>query len=193
MKYSDRYAIPITMTASFAVTLGILLWQRKAVDMPPPAPMASALVEPPAPARMPMPAAEVEPRSQARAPAISPVRAAPAANDGAQQSNSAGPDLPVTLDMARTTVWVREEGPDGAMRRVSKDVNDAIISNQSDQVLTITAIDANPSTEESTQTEFVLGPNGQKHLNIDDGVGLLAGDQLTLRSPPFRDRTQQIP
>lgn len=192
MKYSDRYSIPITMTASFVVTLGILLWQRKAVDMPPPAP-PPAPVQPPAPARVTMSPAQIDPGSQVRAPAIPRVRAAPAANDGAQQSNSAGADLPVILDMARTTVSVREEGPDGALHRVSKDVNDAVISNTSDQVLTITAIDANPSTEESTQTQFVLGPNGQKHLNIDDGLSLLAGDQLTLRSPPFRDRTQQMP
>jgi len=180
------------MTASFVVTLGILLWQRKAVDMPPPAP-PPAPVQPPAPARVTMSPAQIDPGSQVRAPAIPRVRAAPAANDGAQQSNSAGADLPVILDMARTTVSVREEGPDGALHRVSKDVNDAVISNTSDQVLTITAIDANPSTEESTQTQFVLGPNGQKHLNIDDGLSLLAGDQLTLRSPPFRDRTQQMP
>ncbi len=192
MKYSDRYSILITMAATYVVTLGILWWQRKPHQIVVPTAYIVAVprVEP---ARVVTPApAEPDQSPEARPPAGQPVRAAMAANDG-PPPNSTGPDLPVTLYIVPATVSIKEEGPDGAMRMVNKNVNEAIISNDSDHVLTITAIDVNPSTGESAQAEFTLGQNGQRHLNIGDGVNLLAGDQLTLRSPTFRDRTEQIP
>ncbi len=180
------------MAATYVVTLGILLWQRKAAELPAPTPyIAAAPVVLPAPRLTPARPVDADQSSEARAPASPPMRAAPAPNDS--PPNSDGPDLPITLYIVPATVSIKEEGPDGGTRRVNQNVNEAIISNESDQVLTITAVDVNPSTTESTQAEFTLGHNGQKHLNIDDGVNLLAGDQLTLRSPSFRDRTQQIP
>ncbi len=189
MKYSERHSLLVIMAMTYVVTLGVLFWQRKAAELPAPtAYIAPVPVVPPAPHLTPARPAEADQSSPATPPAA---RATPPPNDSPR--NSDGDELPITLYIVPTTLSIKEEGPDGATRHVNKTVIEAIISNESDQVLTITAVDVNPSTKESTQAEFTLGHNGQKHLNLDDGLNLLAGDQLTLRSPSFRDRTQQIP
>jgi len=192
MSSLERYSLLVILAVTYVVTLGVLLWQRKADNFHvATAYVAAPPIAQPAPRLMPARPVQAEASSEAHSPVSAPVRAAPTPNDSPM--NSDGPDLPVTLYVVPTTVSIKEEGPDGVTRRVNKSVNEAIISNESEQVLTITAVDVNPSTGESTQAEFVLGLNGQKHLNIDDGVTLSAGDELSLRSPFFRDRTQSIP
>jgi hypothetical protein len=120
----------------------------------------------------------------------------PAPSNQAQEmptSNYDGPDLPVVFAFSERATYTAEENDEGKLVNVSKQVKEGIISNSSDGPLTITATEVNIATQETSQTQFVLSAGTQKHFGSDQGLKMISGDQLTLRSPSYRDFSQQIP
>ena len=133
----------------------------------------------------PMAAQHIERASEAQAPINQAEETPP--------SNYDGPDLPVVFAFSERAVYTTEEDGDGKMINVSKRVKEGIISNSSDKPLSITATEVNIATQETSQTQFVLSAGTQKHFGSDQGLKMISGDQMTLRSPTFRDSVQQIP
>ena len=101
--------------------------------------------------------------------------------------------MPLVFEAVHNTVYVKEEDADGIVRHVNKDVSEGIIMNESDHSFSITAIEVNLSTLETSKAGFLLAKGAQKHFGIDDGLKMQSGDQLTLRSAGFRDMTRTIP
>jgi len=107
--------------------------------------------------------------------------------------NYDGPDLPIVFAFSERATYTAEENDEGKLVNVSRQVKEGIISNSSGEPLTITATEVNIATQETSQTQFVLGAGTQKHFGSNQGLKMLSGDQLTLRSPSYKDFSQQIP
>jgi len=107
--------------------------------------------------------------------------------------NYDGPDLPIVFAFSERATYTAEENDEGKLVNVSRQVKEGIISNSSGEPLTITATEVNIATQETSQTQFVLSAGTQKHFGSDQGLKMISGDQLTLRSPSYRDFSQQIP
>ena len=107
-------------------------------------------------------------------------------------SNYDGPDLPIVFAFSERSIYTTEEDGDGKMVNVSKHVKEGIISNSSDKPLTITATEVNIATQETSQMQFVLGAGTQKHIGPDQGLKMIPGDQMTLRSPTYRESVQLV-
>jgi hypothetical protein len=124
----------------------------------------------------------------AASPAQSLARPTP---NAPQQDYSNGPELPVIFNITDRTIMVNDpEGAEPSYRRTEKE---AILMNSADQRFAITAIETNLPTMESSEAQLVLPPKGQLHFGSEWGLKMLPGDQLTLRSPPFRDLIKIIP
>jgi hypothetical protein len=108
-------------------------------------------------------------------------------------SNYDGPDLPIVFAFSERSVYTTEEGADGKMVNVSKRVKEGIIFNSSDKPLNITATEVNIATQETSQTQFVLSGGTQRHFGAEQGLKMLSGDQMTLRSAAYKDSVQQVP
>jgi len=108
-------------------------------------------------------------------------------------SDDYGPELPVVFAFSERYVYTTEEDADGQTANVSKRVKEGIISNSSDKPLTITATEVNIATQETSQAQFVLSVGMQKHFGSDQGLKMISGDQMTLRSPTYRESVLQIP
>ena len=183
--------ITLTLLIGVAIGCGALYWSaRKAA----PAPLTSTNLSTPAT----LPSAPVAP-SIPKPIAVRPVEHAndrPPPADQAEEtppSNYDGPDLPVVFAFSERSVYTTEEGADGKMVNVSKRVKEGIIFNSSDKALTITATEVNIATQETLQTQFVLNAGTQRHFGSEQGLKMISGDQMTLRSATYRDSVQQIP
>jgi hypothetical protein len=188
--------ITLTVLISVAVSCGALYWSDKTATPAPRAftPAAAAPVAPSAENTSPTPRPVlVQPievasaKVQERAPA-----AAPKAQE-TPPSNYDGPVLPVVFAFSERYVYTTEDNEEGNPVNVSKRVKEGIISNTSDKPLTITATEVNIATQETSQTQIVLGAGAQKHFGTDMGLKMISGDQMTLRSLSYRDLVQQIP
>jgi len=188
--------ITLTVLISVAVSCGALYWSDKTATPAPRAftPAAAAPVAPSAENTSPTPRPVlVQPievasaKVQERAPA-----AAPKAQE-TPPSNYDGPVLPVVFAFSERYVYTTEDNEEGNPVNVSKRVKEGIISNTSDKPLTITATEVNIATQETSQTQFVLGAGTQRHFGTDMGLKMISGDQMTLRSLSYRDLVQQIP
>jgi len=187
----------LTMAASFSISFAIMWRQHKADEMPLPVPVAGRVSAPTPlsaalPAALPMPAepgSAVSPRSRLAGPSVPrQVRPAP---EAAPQSNSDAPALPVMLNIVKTTAYVDDGTGTGA--KANKEVYEAIISNDSQQQLDISVTEMNLPTMESSEAQISLAKGNQLHFGVGRGLKLLSGDQITLRSPNYRELTQPIP
>ncbi len=106
-------------------------------------------------------------------------------------ANDSGPDMPVVVGVVHKQDVFRDSSTH--FEAVWKKVNEGIISNGADRPLTVTVIDTDVPTQETTQATFVLPPRGMKHFGVPDGLTMASGDQLILRSPSYRDVTRQVP
>jgi hypothetical protein len=181
--------ITLTLLIGVAVACGVLYWSGKNAT---PAPIPSTS---PATAFPSAPVAPLIPKPMVAQPIERPSDR-PAPSNQAQEmptSNYDGPDLPVVFAFSERATYTAEENDEGKLVNVSKQVKEGIISNSSDGPLTITATEVNIATQETSQTQFVLSAGTQKHFGSDQGLKMISGDQLTLRSPSYRDFSQQIP
>lgn len=187
-------AIAATALLTFSVCLAVIWWQNRSAEpraMKQTAEPAAAVVE--APAAAPIAGAvRPAPRDESSAPQHLSDQSGPPPIV-IPPSNVDGPALPVLLNIYSRRVYTTEEDSEGASHHAWKNVMEAAVTNTSDKPLTVTAIEVNLPTLESSQIQFALAGNGQKHIGTDDGLKMLPGDEITLRSPSFRDFTQQIP
>jgi hypothetical protein len=189
---SQKIVFAVTMISVFVVSFGIMWRQRAAMEsqVTVTAPAAPADGTPSVGSSSPAPR-----HSFAESPRLiaAPARAANSRAPAIETppSNDDGPELPVALSIVNKDVYIRNESTDFVA--VRRNVNEAIVSNSGDKPLVITAIETYIPTQEASQTQFSLAKGGQKHFGVEDGLNMLAGDQLTLRSPSFRELSQQIP
>jgi hypothetical protein len=189
---SDQQNLQITVTvlAGVAVSCAALYWQSHGTRPQSKITHPSAVIESPAttpessrPATLPTPAAI--PKATAPIPQRK--------DDAIPTDNYTGADLPVVFAFSERTVYTTEEQADGEPVNVTKKIKEAIISNSSDQMLTITATEVNIPTQESSIAQIVLPAGTQKHFGLDEGLKMISGDQVTLRSPSYRNLVQLIP
>lgn len=193
---SQHQDLHITLTLLIGVALGcgVLYWSGKnAATAPPTSTSAAELpatvaTAPPIP--KPVIAPPIEPRNE-RARDDRPPAGAHA--EETPPSNYDGPDLPIVFAFSERSIYTSEEEADGNLVNASKRVKEGIISNSSDKPLTITATEVNIATQETSQAQFVLSGGSQKHFGSDQGLKMNPGDQVTLRSPSYKDFVQQIP
>jgi hypothetical protein len=185
----DDLHITLTLLIGVAVGCGVLYWSQKNAA-PAPAPVASTSPPTPAPVAPSIPELLV-----AQLP-IERVRDRPASSTQAREtppSNYDGPDLPIIFAFSERSAYTTEENDEGNMINVTKRVKEGIITNSSDKPLIITAIEVNIPTQDTSQTQFVLSGGAQKHFGADNGLKMISGDQMTLRSPSYKDFVQPIP
>jgi hypothetical protein len=181
--------ITLTLLIGVAVACGVLYWSGKNAA-PAPIPSTSpATPLPPAPVAPLIPTPMVAgPADRASVPPVPGNRAQETPSD-----NYDGPDLPIVFAFSERATYTAEENDEGKLVNVSRQVKEGIISNSSGEPLTITATEVNIATQETSQTQFVLSAGTQKHFGSNQGLKMLSGDQLTLRSPSYKDFSQQIP
>jgi hypothetical protein len=184
--------ITLTLLIGVAVACGALYWSGKnAVPAPltsassptAAAALPSAPVTPSIP--KPMPAQPIERANDGPAPRIQARETPP--------NNYDGEDLPVVFAFSERATYTSEENDEGKLVNVSKRVKEGIVTNASDKPLTIIAIEVNIATQDTSQTQFVLSGGMQKHFGTDQGLKMISGDQMTLRSPTYKDLVQPIP
>ena len=186
----DFKAIVAAMTAAFAVTFALLWWQRRHQEPPPVAAMPSA------PATRIATPPQMQVRTHEAAPLPAPVVPRPSAPPPIEvpPSNTDGPPMPVLFNIVSRLIQVRQdEESDEGVHAVTKKVNEAIVSNSSGELLVVTASEVKPTTRETFVAQFTLPPGGQMYLGSDQGLQMLSGDELTLRSPRYQDVAQEIP
>jgi hypothetical protein len=127
------------------------------------------------------------------APAKRAVATAAVLDTTVPPSNYEGLPLPVMFNIVNKSVYTTEETPQGTTESMTKRVNEAIIFNTSEGSLSITVLDVNVPTQETSQTQFMLPKGAQKHFGVDQGLKMQSGDQITLRSANFRDLETRIP
>ena len=182
--------ITLTLLVGVAVACGVLYWSGRNAA---PARVASTSSSP-----TPLPDAPVAP-SMPKPLVVQPIEGVqnpPVSRIPAQETppgNYDRPDLPVIFAFAERSLYVAEENDQGEMINVSKRVKEGVITNSSDKPLTITALEVNIPTQDTAQTQFVLSAGAQRHFGADQGLKMISGDQMTLRSPSFKDLVQPIP
>jgi hypothetical protein len=104
-----------------------------------------------------------------------------------------GPDLPVVFGIINKSVYTTEDDERGVPTNVTRNVNEAIVSNSSDRPLTITITEVDPSQKKFSQAQLALPPGVQRHFGENLGLQMLSGDELTLGSASYRDLISRIP
>jgi len=184
-------AIVATMIVSFSLSFAAMWWQRRAAMLAVPV-LITKTPRPSAPSIAPAFAPPAPSKDSPHPPVPVTAPAAATAID-APSNNYDGPELPVIFSVLSKSVYTAEEDAQGAAVNVTKNVNEAIVVNSSDKPLTIIVTEVNIPTQEASQAQLVLPPGGQRHFGENDGLKMVSGDQLTLRSPSYRDLTRQIP
>jgi hypothetical protein len=195
MRISEARSIALTMAVTFSLVFAYQWSQRRRTQLPPApsvlqtsGPMLRAAATAPPQAQLPHLAAVPEPISSPKRSGSAP--AAPP--EDIPPKNDDGPEMPLVFAAVPSTLYAKEEGPDGITRHVNKEINEGIVMNESDQSFNITAVEVNLATMETSTASFLLAKGAQKHFGIDDGLKMQSGDQLTLRSAGFRDMTRTI-
>jgi hypothetical protein len=195
---SQHQDLHITLTLLIGVALGcgVLYWSGRSAA---PAPLAltrvpatsvpaTVAVDPSIP--KPVTAQPIEPKIERVRDDLPVARIQP---QETPPTNYDGPDLPIVFAFSERSLYTTEEDAEGNLVNASKRVKEGIISNSSDKPLTITATEVNIATQETSQTQFVLSGGTQKHFGTEQGLKMIAGDQMTLRSLSYKDFVQQIP
>lgn len=174
---SFRASIVVTMLATFALSLGMMLWNRGSVKAPPYAIAASSVNQrEPVPAPAPL------------APFAPPVaRPLTVKEDQKAVSVPSGVSLATPADPAQLPVEVVFK------RRERLNKFEARITNTSGDPLLIDVRVLSASTHYTSQAQVSVGAYIQSRFGIDDGLDMQSGDQVTLKSDLFRDQVLQIP
>jgi hypothetical protein len=192
MSTEIRLAV-LTMVASFAATFA-LLWVHREPTLvflvPPPVNQ-----EPPAVQRPP----RADPPAQPPTPSGPQAKKVPTKQPPAETAppaNLDGPPLPLLVALSIRPADPRGPdpagpAPDGSQDQASQ--NQVDISNSSDQLLALTVIDVNASSQKTSSTQVLLPPNGQAHLGAEARLAMQSGDEVTVRSAGFRDLTRTVP
>lgn len=172
---SFRAMIVVTMLATFALSLGVMLWNRGS-EAPP-----YAIAAPSVSQREPPPV-------QAPAP-LAPSVARPLTVKEEQKAASVpnGVGLATPADPARLPVEVVFK------RRERLNKFEGRIVNTSGDPLLIDVRVLSASTHYTSQAQVSVGAYIQTRFGIDDGLDMQSGDQVTLKSNLFRDQVLQIP
>ncbi len=181
----------VTVAASFAATFSYL-WLHSVPNLPAASP---PLIQPSGPPSVDPPLKRPPPiAAPAPAPAETQAASRPAATSAVPAANLDGPTLPVLVSFANVPdpSANREENSEGGLAD-DKTRNQLDISSTSEQLLAVTVIDVNVAAQKSSSTQVLLSPNGQAHINSDAGLPIASGDEITLRSPGFRDMSQKAP
>jgi hypothetical protein len=67
------------------------------------------------------------------------------------------------------------------------------IINKSNTQLVIDAVIFDPKTRETSKVQLDVAPYSGRPFGADDGLDMQSGDQITLRSAPYRDKLARIP
>jgi hypothetical protein len=183
--------VTLTVLIGVALGCGALYWSGKSAAPAPPTPTNSAvMVEPPA----------VHTTESASLPIVHPpvqtetVPVRPGPNTALPETpNYDAPELPIVFAFSERTLYTTEENDAGSLVNVSKRIKEGVITNSSDKPLSVTAIEVNLPTQETSQIQLLLGAGAQKHFGPEQGLKMISGDQLTLRSASYRESVQQIP
>lgn len=191
-RYPQPVSLIITMLVSFSISFSLMWWQRTDPRGGLPAP---AEITPLALEAIPIPAMR-QPVQQAavREPGGKVRRAAASAESSAAEisSNSEDkPEMPVMFTLVKTTVYVDDENRAGA--KISQDAYEGIVFNTSENTLDFTVTEVNLPTMEKSESQFTLAKGNQRHFGIAQGLKMLSGDQITLRSQAYRDIAKIIP
>jgi hypothetical protein len=188
--------ITLTVLIGVALSCGALYWSDKTAA---PAPTASTMRPPSKSTPAPTIALPNAPPAILRSivpesdPAGDGRTAANPRPPEIPPSNYDGPELPIVFAFSERATYTAEENDEGKLVNVSKQIKEGIISNSSDKPLAITATEVNIATQETSQAQFVVSAGAQKHFGSDQGLKMISGDQMTLRSPAYKDFVQQIP
>jgi hypothetical protein len=173
---SFRASIVVTMLATFALSLGVMLWNRGSVKAPP-----YAIAAPNIDQREPPPVL-------APAPLAPPVaRPLTVKEDQKAVSVPSGVSLATPADSAQLPVEVVFK------RRERLNKFEGRIVNTSGDPLLIDVRVLSASTHYTSQAQVSVGAYIQTRFGIDDGLDMQSGDQVTLKSNVFRDQVLQIP
>jgi hypothetical protein len=173
---SFRASIVVTMLATFALSLGVMLWNRGSAEAP-----SYAIAAPSANQREPPPVLAPAPLapSVARPPTVKEEQKAVTVPSGVSLATPADPvQLPVEVVFKRRERLNKFEGR---------------IANTSGDPLLIDVRVLNASTHYTSQAQVSVGAYIQTRFGIDDGLDMQSGDQVTLKSDLFRDQVLQIP
>jgi hypothetical protein len=69
----------------------------------------------------------------------------------------------------------------------------ASLANSSENALVVDALVFDPRTNQSAKIQLDVAPYKAATFGIDDGLDIQSGDQITLRSTPYRDKVVAIP
>ena len=180
------------MIAVFCTSLGVLWWRGRSAVPVTETPAASAPAEPvPAPPAAPPVVVGLGPPAALPAAVPAPPRKAQPTAEQSADSDPDGPELPVVVGFIRKNDVFR----DASTNYISTHrwVNEGIVSNGADGQLTVTIVDTDVPTQQSTETLFDLGKGAQRHFGQRDGLTMASGDLITLKSPHYRPFTQQVP
>jgi hypothetical protein len=182
--------VPLAMAVlGFAVTFFILRPARGPL-MPVPSgsmvvPSAWRRILLPAQTRPPDPVVTAAPAS--RAPTTPPAPSAPEA----PSSDDNGPPLPVMLSVSSRPGQIQDDDDDrdADPNPVVRDVD---IVNTSSDLLSISVLAVDASTQKATHALVIVRPNGQAHVGTESGLKLEPGDTVTLRSKGYRESTTSV-
>lgn len=181
----------VTMLASFIISFSIMWWQRSE----PRRGLATSIVTSIARAES-VPTTGLQgtvppPAAKSVIDASGPGAAAQTRATEAPSNSESKPELPVMFNIVKTTAYVDDENRPGV--KVSRDVYEGIVTNNSEKTLDFTVIETNLPTMEKSEAGFSLASGNQRHFGIAHGLKMLPGDQLTLRAEPYREITNMIP
>ncbi|MGA2188626.1 MAG: hypothetical protein ABSH33_08850 [Steroidobacteraceae bacterium] len=177
MKHS-RIAVGLAMIAIFSASFGILWNQRKKAELPARSPEVPTIAGPGPTAAS---GAANRARNDRSAPAHDAAPLTSAAATGAAPGTTivSGPvEMPVELHFRQRLDQGKVQGS---------------VLNNSGTDLVIEAVVVSASTKETAKFQLVVPPYGAIPFGLDDGLDMHSGDQITLRSPPYRDKTAAIP
>jgi hypothetical protein len=161
----------IALVVVFVVSFAFMWWQRTASDpaLPEAASSAPALQPPP-------PAVEHD----APAPPM-PAPAAPAAPPPLASAAASTTEELVPVDF-------------NVYNRRRRNVIEGYVTNMTDKPLSVAVQGISASTQHlSSQIQLDLEPGEKKNFSTEDGLQLQANDSVVLHSPPYQDRSMQVP
>jgi hypothetical protein len=182
-------SIILTMVVSFAISFGVLYWQRKTQEQ------SVARVEAvPADAVHGPNLAAHGPKLAAHGSAELPARP-PIPEHGGLTAQSVA-----RVDPPEEAAQSGEEAPAEALpvafhirNRRDLHVIDGDIRNITSKPMSITLRSVNPSTQATSEMHFELAPGERKTYSTDGGLSMQTDDQLIVQSPPYQDRVVRVP
>lgn len=181
MKLSRSLAVGLSIIAIFAVSFGILWKQRQTeasrvsnaeISQSATAGSMSAAAGAPQLAR----GDPGNPTTAAQNAAAPPRGATTPPEENAADSGAV--ELPVELHFRKRADQGKIQG--------------SVVNNSATE-LVIDADVFSPSAQETAKFQLTVAPYSGKPFGLDDGLDLHSGDQLTLKSSPYRDKVARIP